>query len=145
MIADTTQAGIYTLYPDGKDRTRLFAVNLDRFESNLTYLDDVLAEQEDGEQYATQEAKIGAGLKRWLPNRPLVFYVADPGHVNEFSLTAPHGVKLWDGLLWVLLVLILFEPWLANRISLRFYARPLELPEAPTPRTGRWGRVLALP
>ena len=50
-------------------------------------------------------------------------------------------MKLWDLVLIVVLLVGLFEPWLANRISLRFYAKPRDLPEAPAPRAGRWGRV----
>jgi hypothetical protein len=38
----------------------------------------------------------------------------------------------------VVLALLLFEPWLANRISMRHYAKPRDLPEAPAIRGGRW-------
>jgi hypothetical protein len=39
------------------------------------------------------------------------------------------------------LVLVLFEPWLANRISVRHYAQPKGVTPDSTPRAGRWGRV----
>jgi hypothetical protein len=136
-FTDTAQAGIYTLFPDQKDRTQLFAVNLDPYESDLTYLDDVLLRQYDGQG---SEDKVEAGLKKLLPNRPLVSFVADPARVQEVSLAARRGVKLWDILLWVVLVLVLFEPWLANRISLRHYARPRELPAGSEPERRRAGQ-----
>ena len=40
------------------------------------------------------------------------------------------GIRLWDILLMLALVFALFEPWLANRISMRHYARPQEIGDA---------------
>jgi hypothetical protein len=140
-FTDTAQAGIYTLYPDQKDKAQLFAVNLDPYESKLTYLDDVLLRQHEGDSSAAPDDKIQAGFQKLLPNRALISYVADPAQVNEVSLAARRGIRLWDVILLVVLVLVLFEPWLANRISVRHYAKPRDLPAAEMPRTGRWGHV----
>jgi hypothetical protein len=138
VFTDTAQAGVYTLYPDQKDRAQPFAVNLDRFESDLTYLfDDTLGDaSSDGQVEAAQ-----AELKKLLPGRPLVYLVADPAGVGEVSSGARHSSKLWVYVLAVVLILALLEPWLANRISMRHYARPDKLPDAGGPRVGRWGRL----
>jgi hypothetical protein len=141
VFTDTAQAGIYTVYPGQKGKSQLFAANLDPYESKLTYLDDVLLRRYEGEESAAPEEKVQAGLKRLLPNRPLVSYVADPARLGEVSLAARRGVKLWDWLLWAVLALVLFEPWLANRISLRHYAQPREVAGTAPPAAGRWGRV----
>jgi len=140
-FTDTAQAGIYTLYPGDKKREQLFAVNLDPYESNLTYLDDVLVRQYGGNSSDAANVKIEAGFKDLLPSRPLVTYVADPGRVRDVSLAARRGIKLWDILLWGALILVLFEPWLANRISMRHYGKPKEVTPEAVPQTGRWGRV----
>jgi hypothetical protein len=123
VFTDTAQPGIYTLLdPSKKDKPSQLAVNLDAYESRLTYLDDVLG----GEDRAATDrpGRIEAGLKEYLPGRPLVNYVADPGRIGEVSLAARRGIKLWDVVLVIVLAIALFEPWLANRISLRHYARP---------------------
>jgi hypothetical protein len=127
--ADTAQAGVYSVLGDKTGNGPLFAVNLEGYESDLTYLDDVLADREDDRQYPSREAKVEAGLRGLLPGRPpeLISYVDDPGRVADVSLAARRGVKLWDIVLLVVLVIALFEPWLANRISMRLYARPREL------------------
>jgi hypothetical protein len=139
---DTDQPGVYTLYSSGqKEAAQLFVANLDGQESDLTYLDDELAEQEDS-ALATREERIEAGFRQVLPGRSLVYYVADPARVNDIALTARRGFRLWDYLLAGVLLIALFEPWFANRISLRHYARPEVKPESPAPRAGRWGRWL---
>jgi len=132
VFADTAQVGIYSLLSADKQETAaLFAVNLDSYESDLTYLDDVFA-GDDAIQPAERQAKIEAGLKELLPGRPLVSYVGDAASVLDMSHDARRGFKLWDLVLWVVLVIALFEPWLANRISVRHYARPRE--DALSPR-----------
>jgi hypothetical protein len=142
-FTDTAQAGVYTLFPDQKDRKQMVAVNLDPYESKLTYLNDVLLRQHEGDASMGDDEKIEAGFKQKLADRPLVHYVADPGRVVEIARTARRGFELWNVVLWVVLVLVLFEPWLANRISMRHYSKPRDLPEAAAARTGRWGRVVA--
>jgi hypothetical protein len=132
----TTQPGIYRLgSPEKKEDSPLVAINLPGYESNLTYLDDVF------ENPATD---VPAHLQKVL-NRPLVTYVEDPARVLEVSEAARRGVKLWDVVLAVVLAIALFEPWLANRISMRHYARPKEVTEASAARAGRFGRVAPAP
>jgi hypothetical protein len=128
-FADTSQPGVYTVLGEKKETSPLFAVNLEGYESDLTYLDDVLADRDDDRPYPSREAKVEAGLRGLLPGRPpeLITYVDDPDRVADVSLGARRGVKLWDIVLLVVLVIALFEPWLANRISMRLYARPREL------------------
>jgi hypothetical protein len=144
-ITDTVQTGIYTLFPDLKIRTQLFAVNLPSVESDLTYLDDELGGPAEAGSSKERTEKIEAGLKNLLPSRPLVYFIADPADVSDVSLSARRGIKLWDIVLWAVLILVLFEPWLANRISMRHYARPRDLPEAVATRGGRGGRLAVEP
>ncbi|HEY7313051.1 MAG TPA: VWA domain-containing protein [Gemmataceae bacterium] len=133
---DTTQPGIYTLMrPDQTGPAGLFAVNLDGYESDLTYLDDVL-DGEPTDTAGTPEARMLAGLKnRW--DRPVLSYVASPGDVGDPLASARHGYKLWDYVLIVVLLIGLFEPWLANRISARLYGRPRTAPEVALPGVAR--------
>ncbi|HKI35531.1 MAG TPA: BatA domain-containing protein [Gemmataceae bacterium] len=133
VFSDTTQPGVYALMSaEKKEASQLFAVNLDGYESDLTYLDDVFAEREGSE---ARPAKVEAGLKELLPGRPLVTYVEDPARITEASQSARRGFKLWDIFLGIVLVIALVEPWLANRISLRHYAKPREEPEGPRAAT----------
>jgi hypothetical protein len=144
--SDTTEPGIYSLYASGqKQAAQLFVANLDGPESDLTYMDEELAEREAEASYASREAKIEAGFKEILPGRPLVYYVADAEAATDVAVTAYRGLKLWDYLLAGVLMIALFEPWFANRISLRHYARPDLKPPAGSPRAGRWGRFLGRP
>ena len=46
-------------------------------------------------------------------------------------------MKLWDLLLLVVLVIGLFEPWLANQISARLYARNVAAVAVPGPQPAR--------
>jgi hypothetical protein len=114
--------------------SRLLAVNLDKFESRLVYLDDELSEGAGDSD--SRQANIEAGLKKLWEDRPLITYLSDPAKVTEVSLEARHGFKLWDFVLVIVLLIALFEPWLANRISARHYARPKELPEGLLARAG---------
>src|SRR5262249_46187724 len=132
-FTDTAQPGIYTLVtpgkkeaaatdpPAGRQTDPLFAVNLESYESKLVYLDDVLATPPESGSASPREraAKMEAGLKERLPGRPLLTYVEDARQLADVSLAARRGIRLWDLVLAVVLVLALFEPWLANRISLR--------------------------
>jgi hypothetical protein len=141
-FAETDEPGVYQLFVPGKEAAgRRFVANLESFESDLTYLDEVFAQRSDGVG-ATVEDKIKDGFSELLGGSKLVAYVADPARVNESSLAARRGIKLWDLVLWIALTFALVEPWLANRISLRHYGRPKEIvaPRAigarPTVRTG---------
>jgi hypothetical protein len=141
-FTDTTQPGVYTVYtPDRKEPEQLFVANLESQESDLTYLDDELANREDAGADATREARIEGGLKELLPGRPLVYYVDDPAAAVDTALGARRGFKLWDILLAVALGIALFEPWFANRISLRHYGRPQVQPDASIPQGGRLARM----
>ncbi|HEY7423376.1 MAG TPA: hypothetical protein VH682_03965, partial [Gemmataceae bacterium] len=139
---DTSQPGIYTLVrPDQKDPAGLFAVNLDGYESDLTYLDNLLDEEITDAALTTPETCMLAALKnRW--NRPVMSYVDSPAEVGGALSTARHGYKLWDYLLFVVLLVALFEPWLANRISARLYGRPRATPAVGLAGVARNGRTL---
>ena len=131
MFTDTEQSGVYTVYaPGGEDAAQLFAANLESYESDLLYLDDVLAAIADGETTGSRTERIESEFGKLLTGRPLISYVDDAGRITEASLAARRGVKLWDVVLVVVLLLALFEPWLANRISQRHYARPGQMAEA---------------
>jgi hypothetical protein len=136
VFRDTTVPGVYTVVRgDGQGTLGAFAVNLESYESDLTYLDDVLFEREDGRSYASRSEKIQAGLRDLLPGQTaeLITYVDDPSKLLDVSLGSRRGAPLWDWVLLVVLLLALAEPWLANRISLRHYAKPRELPAVPAP------------
>lgn len=122
VFADTAQVGVYSvLTPDQKGTAGLFAVNLERDESDLTYLDDFLAES--SEEPGDRTAKVEKGLSKLL-DRPLVTFLEDPTRVSDVSAGGRTGWKLWDSVLLVVLAIGLFEPWLANRISARLYGKP---------------------
>jgi hypothetical protein len=143
LFNETTQPGVYTvLTPDQKGDAAKFAVNLENYESDLTYLDDFLASRPDAPEGASPAEKVESGLKK-LMNRPLVTYVEDPAKVGEATTGARQGRQLWDYFLMVVLAIGLFEPWLANRISARLYGRARPAPEIATPGGG--ARTVALP
>lgn len=119
---DTRQAGVYSMYaPRDPDSAQIFVANLESYESDLTYLDEVLAASSDS---ATVEQGIQDVL---LPGRALVSYVDDPAQVGDASISARRGVRLWDVFLFLALAVALFEPWFANRISIRRLAKPNEV------------------
>jgi hypothetical protein len=131
VLTDTAMTGIYSFTrSDRPDRPAQVAVNLPSDESNLLSLDESLPlrfpEIEDDKD-ANQRTL--AGLRKLLPNHPeaLVQYVDDPTRVGDVSAGVRRGVKFWDILLILVLVIALFEPWLANRITSRHYgdAKPL--------------------
>ena len=135
-FADTGQPGIYTmLRPEQQETAGLFAVNLDGYESNLTYLDDVLDEEISAAEASVEERMVAALKNRW--NRPLVSYVASPAELGDPLSSTRHGYKLWDYVLIAVLLIGLFEPWLANRISVRLYGRPQAVPAVTLPGVGR--------
>jgi hypothetical protein len=129
VFTDTEQAGIYQLFTSAKqEKPALLAVNLERYESDLTGLDDVLAEQ--GDSKASREDNIAAGLRKLLGRQPddyRISYVDDPTHLADQGPAGGGGWKLWDFLLALVLIIALLEPWLANRISLRHYGKAREI------------------
>lgn len=125
FLDDTVQPGVYTIAAaKGKDDEERFAVNLESYESDLNYLDEVFAERSDEEATKGREDRIVAGFASLLPRNPLVTFVADPANLREASHRARRGFELGDLLLATVLGIALFEPWFANRISLRMYLRP---------------------
>ena len=124
VFDDTTQAGIYTFSrADQPDRPAFVAVNLESYESDLTYLDAVFADRSDADD------AIVAGFRGLMPSHPteLIRYIDDPATLAEAALTTQRGTKLWDIILLMVLLLALFEPWLANQISLRHYGKANEV------------------
>jgi hypothetical protein len=128
VFADTEQAGIYQLWVSEKEeKPALVAVNLERYESDLTGLDEVFAEQ-TAEASGSREEQIAAGFRKLLGRATddyRVSYVDDPVHLTQHGTLAA-GLKLWDYLLAAVLLIALLEPWLANHISQRHYGRPRE-------------------
>jgi von Willebrand factor type A domain/Aerotolerance regulator N-terminal len=130
--ARADQPGIYSLVTPEEKEVGLFAVNLDNYESDLTYLDDLWTEDLDNPDAAKRQAVIEEGLKKQL-NRQLVSYVADPTTGAGLG-GAGRGVRLWDWILVIVLVIGVFEPYLANQISSRLTAR--KPPTLNLPRPG---------
>jgi hypothetical protein len=137
---DTAAAGVYELRVpptpgtegrvanpslEGADsQSSLFVANLENDESDLLYLDDVLVEGTDGDRDAAISTAIAEHL---LPGRQQVAFVSSPDGLSEASLALRQGWPLWNVVLVVALAIALFEPWLANRVSQRHYARPQEV------------------
>jgi hypothetical protein len=132
---DTADCGIYRMHPPGKPADgQVFVVNLEAYESDLTPLEDVLAERDGQAESSVVTETIERAIKDvLLPGRPLVTYVNNPTRIGEASLTARRGWKLWDLALLVALAVALFEPWFANSISLRRYFKPREIAQPPMP------------
>jgi hypothetical protein len=143
VFADTSLEGVYTVMEPGKDDSRSsFVANIDPYEMDLTYLDDVLGAGTVSDT-GGRNAQIETGFRELLPGRLLVHYVGGSENLAEVSLTARHGIRLWDYFLITVLLLALAEPWLANRICLRHYTNPNTAPKQgdrdTTPRLpARW-------
>jgi hypothetical protein len=126
-FAEADEAGVYAVEgADGKDAA-LFAVNLENYESNLTYLDELLADRPGA---GGRREAVEAGLRERLAagEGTPVRFVDDPGQLSE-------GGGWDDGRLWVWVLLIVLavavaEPTLANRISAALIARPRAAPVA---------------
>jgi hypothetical protein len=129
---DTRQAGVYSMYaPNTPDDAQIFVANLEAYESDLTYLDEVLAASDEN-------ASVEQGIQDvLLPGRALVSYVDNPARVGEASISARRGIRLWDVFLFLALAVALFEPWFANRISLRRLSKPNEVRPTPSLPGGR--------
>ena len=63
----------------------------------------------------------------------MLAWVDDPAKVAEVSAGARGGLRLWDGILLLALLVALLEPWLANLISLRNFGKGREQPIPPAP------------
>ncbi|MFN0198009.1 MAG: BatA domain-containing protein [Planctomycetaceae bacterium] len=137
VFRETWRAGSYRLHPANQTEESIFvAVNLDPYESNLTYLKEQHAEQRElsAETNAAVEstpAELEAYLLSLFPSRPFITYVDDPSLVLSAAETAKRGIEFWDFLLYVSLLLALIEPWIANRISLDRYLKS-------SPTVTRW-------
>lgn len=83
----------------------LFAVNLDAYESDLTSIDDP----------AESRARLG---------RPPSFAYADDTAALSEGGRGGGAWKLWTAMLVVVLAIALAEPYFANRISARLFAKP---------------------
>ena len=153
FLDDTVQPGVYSIASArgsetggsetrGKNDEERFAVNLESFESDLRYLDDFFAEESAENAKSDREERVRTGFAGLLPENPLVTFVPDANRVGEASLVARRGFKLWDLFLAVVLGFALFEPWFANRISMRMYLRSNENAPSPAPKTRRMERWL---
>lgn len=125
-ISETAEPGIYEFTPGEQSGAAVMvAVNVPRDESLLTGLDETVLDRSPGEAKGEGDEAVRAGLAKLLPKHPpgLVHYVGDPADVSDAALNVRRGVKLWDILLVIVLLIALFEPWLANRISLLHYGK----------------------
>ncbi len=116
-FSDTVQPGVYRVRTTEKEPVALFAVNLESYESDLACRDDLLA-AEDRKGDRTQ--RIESGLKEML-GRQLVAFIDNAEFVREEAAGVAGSTPLWDVFLVLVLGVALFEPWFANRISLRRY------------------------
>ena len=119
----TEVAGVYAIVsPKAPVAEGLIAVNLEGRESDLTYLDDgVRAKGADRAEAVERE------LAAVMPGTASLAYIDDPAHAVDATRVARQGIRLWDVGLWIALLVALFEPWLANRISMKLYGRPREI------------------
>jgi hypothetical protein len=118
---DTLEPGVYTvLRSDQETRVGMFAVNLETYESDLTYLDEPLIEEKPKDH----EARVVEELRNRLGQPQLLRYVSDPNTISETVGGSGRGRELWDIVLVLVLLVGLFEPWLANQISRRLYGKP---------------------
>jgi hypothetical protein len=119
-FTDTATPGVYAvLGADHETRVGLFAVNLDTYESDLSYLDEELP----GESREERAKAVTEELKTRLGAPPLLTYVDDPSALAEGG-GGGAGWKLWTGLLILVLLIAIFEPYLANQISSRLFLKP---------------------
>jgi hypothetical protein len=128
-----TEPGVYAvLKSDLETKVGLFAVNLDPYESDLTYLDD----PEDGEAAAAVKARVESQLKRRLGKPPLLRYVSGTEDLASTLGGSAGTWRLWNVFLVIVLLVGLFEPWLANQISGRMYGKPSHAPVIAAPGEG---------
>jgi len=125
VFNETDQPGIYRFDESGTDGSgRAFAVNLEAGESDLTAIeitDDL-------------SASFGESLP-WVGSQRLV--VVD----DAVTLGAQAGVghsrsELWEILMWIVLLIAVLEPALANWITSRHYLKPRSDPKTIAVPTG---------
>jgi hypothetical protein len=69
--------------------------------------------------------------------------VDDPAKAADVAAGSRRGVKFWDVLLVLVLLIALVEPWLANRITARHYGEAKPLAGDALARTGQGaGRLM---
>ena len=89
-----------------------------------------------------------------MPIRPVLFASYPSCAANQANAEGPkaaevasrtrRGVKFWDVLLVLVLLIALIEPWLANRITARHYGEAKLVAADPLARTGQGaGRLTA--
>ena len=84
-FTDTGTAGIYIrLDPTRKDDQHPFAVNLESYESDLTYLDDVLADRPEAQAFRPLGPHRG-GPEGTAPRPPGTTYIAEPGRAPQIG------------------------------------------------------------
>jgi hypothetical protein len=121
-FGDTLTPGIYTvLGADQETRIGLFAVNLENHESDLSYLDD--GSEADPN---TRREQVEKSLRNLLGQPPVLTYVDNPSRLGEGLSGGRRAVELWNIALVIVLLIGLFEPWLANQISARLYTKRKE-------------------
>lgn len=137
VLSDTAMAGIYTF--TRSDRPAMVAVNLPSDESNPLTLDESLPGRFPEIAGMAADQRALAGLRKALPSHPseLVQYVGDPAKAAEVAAGVRRGVKFWDVLLVVVLLIALVEPWLANRITARHYGEAKPVAADPLAKTGQ--------
>lgn len=108
VFADIETAGIYALRRGDAARDseplRLLAANIPADASRLDYLDEV-------------------EVRARLHHDTAMAYIERTEASGAPAVSVRHGRGLWDQLLWLALIVALFEPWLANRLSRRRAAR----------------------
>jgi hypothetical protein len=148
VLTDTAIAGIYIFTrSDRPDKPALVAVNLPSDESNPLTLDESLPDRfPEIADEADANKRTLAGLHRLMPNHPaaLVQFVDDPTKAADVAAGTRRGIKFWDALLIMVLVIALIETWLANRITVRHYGEAKPVVADGLARTGQGaGRLTA--
>ena len=128
-FTEAEHPGVYAVESADRKPMGLFAVNTEKYESKLVYLDDALAERPGG---GDRRANIEAGLKdSRLAHRPQAVFVDD---ADQAAYTGGRGdPNIWVWVLLAVLAVAVAEPTLANRISALLFSRPRVGPDL-TPR-----------
>lgn len=94
--AGTTQSGVYRLSVAGSKVEDAFAVSLLPEESDLTYADP---------ETAARQAGVAAGRLTMVDN---------PARIQASVQRSRYGAEFWRSLIWLLIVLLFVEAWLAR-------------------------------
>jgi len=125
-FSETDQPGVYRFDESGTDgSSRSFAVNLEAGESDLTAIeltDDL-------------SASFGDALP-WVGPKRLVV-VDDAATLGSQAGVGRSRSELWEILMWVVLLIAVLEPALANWITSRHYLKPRTDPKTIAVPTGR--------